>query len=305
MDWCKVGAMPIVVGLDCGGSTSRALATDESGKAAWRSQAGAANLATTDREVLEANIRSLLAGCPPVDAVCGCFAGLLTSEDSDAAKSLLRELVPYALVRAEPDFVAALWSAPEGVDVVVVAGTGSLVCSRDGPGWNKSGGGGYLLGDPGSGFRFGLAALKHFLQDPAAASGHLCSEVQRLYGTTDPQTVIARTYRPAPAVKRIAGLMSAFAEDFSQHQAYALESAQTELAQLANQVICHTQRYFPGLNSVTVGLTGGVWKIAKPLAKRFADELERSETARKWKTVQLAKPPVEGAAKLARQMLTT
>src|SRR5262249_47577599 len=76
---------------------------------------------------------------------------------------------PGADSQGAPDYVAAFLAAPRGTDACIVAGTGSVVCSRaaDG-GYRVSGGRGWILGDHGSAARLGRAALEHFVNHPAA-----------------------------------------------------------------------------------------------------------------------------------------
>src|SRR5436309_909319 len=109
--------MSVFVGLDCGGSSSRVLAIDDSGKAVFRGHGGPANLLSTPKASVLCNLKAATAGCPRPESVCGCFAGLVDEELRQRALDDLRRLFPRAkLFRAEPDYVAALAACGPGTD---------------------------------------------------------------------------------------------------------------------------------------------------------------------------------------------
>ncbi|HEY0867548.1 MAG TPA: BadF/BadG/BcrA/BcrD ATPase family protein, partial [Fimbriimonas sp.] len=201
--------MSVFVGLDCGGSSSRVVAMDERGKILFQGQSGAANLVSTPENRLRRNLASATRGCPAASHVCGCFAGLINRETWERGIDRLREIFPAAQVRAEPDYTAALYASPPDTDVCVIAGTGSLVCSKSESGIVKSGGRGYILGDQGSGFHYGRDALVHFLNHPGSASRALSDEIERLFGSPDEGTIVAAVYRTAPPSTLLAKLVRA------------------------------------------------------------------------------------------------
>ena len=84
--------MGVYVGLDCGGSSCRALGVTATGDVVHQGQAGPANILSTPRGRLKENLRRALEGCPPADVVCGCFAGLLTQADRDLAHHMLEDV---------------------------------------------------------------------------------------------------------------------------------------------------------------------------------------------------------------------
>ena len=120
--------MAVFLGLDCGGSSCRAVAVNTSGAILHQGQAGPANLANTPPGRLQNHLYRATENSPAPDFVCGCFAGLLTADDRSRANDILARTFPSAKVRSEPDYYAALM-ASEDADVCVVAGTGSVVCS--------------------------------------------------------------------------------------------------------------------------------------------------------------------------------
>ena len=192
--------MAVYVGLDCGGSSTRVVAVDELGSVLYQGQGGSANLASTPEKLLANNLRKATVDCPQPTGVCGCFAGLLTKDDRERGELHLRHLFPYAAVRAEPDYAAALFANEPFPDLCVICGTGSLICSRAEGNVVKSGGGGYILGDIGSAYQFGRDALRHFLYSPQEPSSRLVKAVEEFFTSTEANQVIAKVYRtPSPA----------------------------------------------------------------------------------------------------------
>ena len=293
--------MPVFLGLDCGGSSTRAVAVDSQGTRIFAGQAGAGNLANTPQDQLRRNLRMATQNCPIPDFVCGCFAGLMDDEGRRQAKQLLKEIFPNAAVRAEPDFVATL-KACEGTDICVIAGTGSLVCSSNAGMPVKSGGRGYLLGDEGSAYRFGRDALNSYLDAPEKASEKLTTEIENLFGTREPSQVIVRLYRSRTPAGLLAKLVKPLAADAKAGIPYALQSMEDNLLALSRVVKGHVDMYFPGAGSVTMTLAGGLWKSSGMFKQSFALQLSRTMADLELQIDTIKRPPVEGAVELAKEI---
>jgi glucosamine kinase len=295
--------MSIFVGLDCGGSSSRVLAVDSDGKVLFHGQSGAANLASTPEPRLARNLANATQGCPAADYVCGGFAGLVTEELRQKAILYLAKLFPGARVRAEPDYSAALFSCPDGTDVCVVSGTGSLVCSRDERGGVvKSGGRGYVLGDEGSGFQFGRDALIHYLNNPTRSSAVLGALVEETFGTTQEGEIIAQVYRSGAVATLLAKLSKAVVADAKAGESYAIESVGRNTERLAGVVRQHVESRFPGRRHLGVSLVGGTWKSGTPIRDRFEQHLRELFSGMHIELFQATRPPIYGAVELAKEM---
>jgi N-acetylglucosamine kinase-like BadF-type ATPase len=294
--------MPLFLGLDCGGSSSRALAVDESGEVVFQAQGGPANLVSTPAKKLENSLRQATLNCPPVDFVCGCFAGLLTKEDEERAKNYLSSLFPKAQIRATPDYAAALYASDEGTDVCVIAGTGSLVCSRGAQGIAKSGGRGYLLGDDGSAFQYGRAALMSYLAAPAKASPQLTSTIHKLFGKTEPE-IVSRLYRAGSPQAGLAKLAKACGVDAAHGVAYAVEALETQSSALAHIVSGHIGQNLPGQSRLGICLAGGLWQTSGVYQETFMKELNQIANGIEFDVQRIQNPPVWGAARLAKEMV--
>lgn len=288
--------MPVYLGLDCGGSSCRALALDDGDEPVFLAQGGSANLLSTRPQTLHRSLERALTGVPEVDIVCACFAGLINAEQRDRALELIKEFLPAPRVVVEPDYAAALRACVEGTEVCIIAGTGSIVCSRSEGALRKSGGGGWLLGDEGSGFRYGRRALLAYVREPSSVSERTRDAVDRIFQTADPSEVVAKVYQsPAPGAL-VASLAASLFRDADTRLPYAINGIAEETKALAEIVFRHIERYPP--RKLTFGLAGSVWK--KGLVRdAFVASLQAMVKAE----ISIAKsemPPVRGAALLAR-----
>lgn len=294
--------MPLFLGLDCGGSTCRALLGDERGTVHFKGQAGAANIAATPPRLLQANLQKALYGCPKPDVVCGCFAGLLTQEDGERAGRLLGDLFPSAQVVTFPDYAAA--HAASDADLTVVAGTGSVVCSRIDGKFVKTGGRGYVLGDEGSGFRYGRASLLHYLEvGPASASPALREAVARHLGSTEEPAAVAALYRAGSPQAKLSRITDAFVADWERGESYAKMYLAEESDRLAETVAKHVRTFHAGKAGLNGSLAGGLWRASR----RFQEALEASIANGVCESqvifTPLKRAPVLGALNLAMEVM--
>lgn len=294
--------MSVYVGLDCGGSSSRVLAVDETGKILFQGQSGAANLVSTPEGRLRKNLGNATNGCPIPDFVCGCFAGLINDSVRARGLSILQDTFPESSnFRAEPDYTAALFAAEEA-DVCVIAGTGSLICSRENGNIVKSGGRGYILGDEGSGYSFGRDVLMTYLSDPTLVSNSALRSIQEVFGSTEETTIITGVYKaPSPATI-LARLVKALGHDAAEGRPYAVASVEYHTTQLANLFVKHIIDHHSGAKKLSVSLSGGVWKAAAIFKETFREVLNRSLPDVEFDIRRLTKPPLYGAVELAKEM---
>lgn len=294
--------MAIFLGLDCGGSSSRALALDDVGNRVYERSSGSANLSSTPFNRLRRNIATVLNGAPAPTSVCGCFAGLIDEETHQTGLSLLREAFPYAKLAAVPDFAAAFHAFEEPQDVCIIAGTGSVVCSSIEGVMVRSGGRGYLLGDQGSAYTFGRDAFNRYLDNPAEAGPALTAAVLEEFQTTEPTEALRRLYAGAPA-PMLARLAKAVAHDQRAGCTYANEIMEKNFGELAKIVKAHVERYLPQRRNLRVGLAGGLWRGSSNLRDAMMTALERTMPGTPFILTPIKRPPVYGAVVLAKELM--
>ncbi len=294
--------MPIYLGFDCGGTSTRALALNDDQEVVFEGQSGPANWSSTPREEFLNHLTEAAQGAPKVDAAVICAAGVLTPQDRQELSRLGSSLLGIPLVDARPDYHAALAACPEDVTCCVIAGTGSLVFShRDGD-YLKSGGGGPLLGDHGSAFAVGRMALSLALfggkQGPGISDRFWLS-VEELFGTRSRDEVPSVIYRcptPAALVAKLANVVAVDYEDGIDYAKNVINSQQRELAGIVQRHLWdHHRDQMPW----HVYLTGGLWSISPVYRKQFERSLRLLSGGRNAVIRKLAEPPARGAARLA------
>jgi len=287
----------VAVGIDAGGSRTRARATRQ-GAVVYEGSGGPGNPLTADSETVRASYSAALAGCPTAATVAACVSGARGQAQREQIAGLLAGRFPGADIQVAPDYVAAFLAAPRGTDACIVAGTGSVVCSRaaDG-GYRVSGGRGWILGDHGSAARLGRAALEHFVNHPAAVPASFTAAIGEIFGDSDWRSVVraVQTARnPAPLLARAAPLLTAAAQT---RQPWATELLDAEMTALAATAARHIEQHIHGAPEVRLALCGGVW--ASQIARSsLTSALTRASGCRVIVTRSLS-DPIEGAVRLA------
>lgn len=277
---------------------------DPGGNTLFEGQSGPANWASTPQKTLVGNLRQATAGAPRAEAVCACFAGLLTPDDKKRAEIELSVLFPGAKIEARPDYHAALAACPDGTDCCVIAGTGSTVFSWRGAEVVKSGGGGYLLGDRGSAFRYGRAVVQRFFEQPNDVSERVLSAIEANFGTRDVSAVVAEVYRRSSPPAFLATFATTLAEEAEAGEGYAQSLIAEESRELASIVAKHLDQFAPGSDSPYIVLAGGLWQSHASYRPAFESALAGALEPRSPRVSLLETPAVVGAARLARRLIS-
>jgi glucosamine kinase len=234
----------IVVGVDAGGSRTIAAVTrgDEApqtfaGRPANPNVCGVAEAL----EAIAGAVTGVLRG-DRADAIAAGVAGAGRPETASALAAGLRERFPQARVAVTDDAQMALRGAvPAGDGIVLIAGTGSVAyaeaCGRS----FRAGGGGYALGDDGSGYAVGSSALKLLMRrfEGRAGPDRFLDAVAASIGAASTTDVIDYVYgAPAPVstVAGIAQLVLDFADAGERSAAKIVQVAALELFELVHCV---------------------------------------------------------------------
>lgn len=290
----------VIVGIDAGGSSTRARGV-RLGALVHEGAGGPGNPLMASTETIRASYKAALDGCPAATRVAACVSGGGGDDQRALVAALLADRFPHADVHVVPDYVAAFLAAPPGSDACIVAGTGSVVCSRaaDG-GFLVSGGRGWILGDHGGAARLGRAALEHYVADVRSVPASFAAAVRQLLGDSDWRSVVRAVHsapNPAPLLALAAPLLTAAAED---GQRWAVEQLGAEMTALAATAADHFDQHLAGTSSVRVALSGGVW--ASPAAQSALLAALEQVSQRPLTVSRSLADPLEGAIRLARSM---
>ncbi len=295
-----------VIGVDGGGTKTRALIGDLSGRVLGRGEAGPSNVqavgvaatyAALDAAVAAALDDASVRGAP--QALCLGMAGAGRAADRAVIERWAAARFPEAAVRVVHDGQLVLVAGtPEGWGVAVISGTGSLVYGSDPTGAEaRAGGWGYLLGDEGSGYALGRAALRAVTRaaDGRGRSTSLTDAVLAHWSLEAPEALIAHVYGGGVEredVTALAPLVLEVAQDDAVARAI-LEDAGRELALAAQAVIDRLALPAP----VPCALAGGVLLHSEIVRASLKTILDAAGVAAR--PVTRVSEPVEGAIKLA------
>jgi N-acetylglucosamine kinase-like BadF-type ATPase len=303
---------PLYVGLDLGGSGTRAALADAEGSVLATGRGGPSGIAATaaGRRLLA---RSLDAALAPIAArvgssPCVVHAGTRGLSLPGRRDTLLLELgtrFSNAEIHVSNDALIALWGGLAGrPGVAVLAGTGSIALARAADGREgRAGGWGYLLGDEGSGYWLGREAIAAYLQvlEGRRTAGPLAARIASATGARTVPEGIAWVNSGDNPVARLAGLAPLVSEAVDAGDEVArgiLCRAGQALADLAAAAVGQI-RPKGALDRVQVACCGGVWAagaaLTAPFREALADRLPGATVS------PPLLPPVAGAIVLAMQ----
>ncbi len=233
----------ILVGVDAGGTSTRAVAVSEEGRRIGAARGGPAAL--YERTLAEAaqTIAAVVSEATHREAAEAVVAGVSGAADQKLAAALQRALHAHRmgnLIQVVPDAAIALEGAlPGQAGIVVIAGTGSVAWGRNESGTAaRAGGWGYLL-DRGSGIDIGRRVLQTLLRssEEGRSEGLLWSLVAQVLSVAHPEGLAqaARTLR-APDLAALAAPALTAAADGDGVAAQIVNAAADQLAQAARVV---------------------------------------------------------------------
>jgi N-acetylglucosamine kinase-like BadF-type ATPase len=299
---------PIAVGVDAGGTSTTAVAACAegllescSGEAANASSLGFDRAAATIAEV----VAGTLSGETPA-VICVGAAGAGRAEVADGLRTALQRQFPGAHVCVCDDARIALRAAvPTGDGFVLIAGTGSIAYGEVADASYRAGGYGYLLGDEGSGFAIGAAAVRSTLRafDGRAPRDPFVNEVAaalEAHGTSDILQRVYRSSNPVSTLAALAPLVLTAADRGERIANKIVQNAALELYDLIKSVV-RTAGVVEG--ALPIVLAGGLLRVNSLLTylleTRLANELPLMEVRKN------APEPHFGALALAQGMLAT
>lgn len=286
----------MIVGIDIGGSKTRALALS-GGKVIGEALAGSANLQSVTEEQAKtvfADIFSQL-NYDDISRVSAGSAGVDTEEGAQTLIRLLRPYAPHAHITAVHDTQLILAAGGLTAGIAVISGTGSVAWGKRADGTTaRVGGWGYLLGDEGSGYGVSRSAVRHALSlsdrgdPPDALSRRFTSEC----GVTEPAQLLDHFYAHSERRywAKMAGLVFDLAAAGDEAAKVITRQTAIDLAALIEGVCI---RLGPGLPVVL----GGGLLVNQP--GLVADIIERTRTTGVSDIAVLQREPVFGALALA------
>jgi N-acetylglucosamine kinase len=212
--------MDIYLGIDGGGTSTRAILVNRAGEILGLGQAGPSNYNDTGLVVAQANLVTATAAAwadygetmrPADSAFVGC-AGLKSSIDFSRLRAVAEDtgLVRTGDVVAVNDLHNALSGGLGGEPgIALIAGTGSNCLGRDANGETfMCGGWGWLIDGPGSGFGLGIAGMQAAVRaaDGRGEPTRLLESILAFWGLSEINELNVRLYVEAWTIDEVARL---------------------------------------------------------------------------------------------------
>jgi N-acetylglucosamine kinase-like BadF-type ATPase len=300
--------VPHVLGIDAGGTKTVCLLADDTGQILSSARRGGANLQAAGELQVEKILHEVMdeaIGNRQVvpSAICLGIAGVDRPDDSAVVRAIMKRIGYKARVLVVNDALVALEAgAPGEPGVVVISGTGSISYGRNARGEAaRSGGWGYVLGDEGSGYWIGRAALRAVLResDHRGPKTALSSLLLQHFGVPEAQGLIHEVYHSNLKPAAIGSLAKCVQAAFSQGDSVAIGILRGAADELEASALSVARRLNLVGTSFTFILAGGIFRAVPWLEQ----EMERRlPVASPHSRVQLLdREPAEGAVALALQ----
>ncbi len=298
--------MTYVLGLDAGGTTTVCLLADADGAAVASARGSGANLQAVGELAVEKVLHEVMEEAiggrdVTIAAICLGIAGVDRPDDHAVIRGIMKRIGRQARVLIVNDALVALEAgAPGAPGVVVISGTGSIAYGRNGAGEAaRAGGWGYVLGDEGSGYWIGRAALRAVLREsdrrgPATALTRL---LLSHFGVAQAQGLIHEVYHTSLQPAAIGSLAKCVQQAFSEGDGVAIGILRTAADELEGSALSVARRLdLPG-RAFTFILAGGIFRAVPWLQQELARRLPVSAPGSLVRL--LDREPAEGAVALA------
>jgi glucosamine kinase len=271
--------MPYLIGIDGGGTRTTLALADGTGRELLR-RTGPAGLVDPRRpaataEMLEGLVKEAFqaAGVEgPAEVLCAGLAGVGSRAEREVVETSLRRSGIARRVLVRSDGETALEGALEGgPGILLIAGTGSIGYGRGEDGRvARCGGWGLIVGDEGSGYAIGRAALARALHavDGRGPDTRLLPELLEALGLSVPDSIPPWAAR---AEKSEIAALAVYALRLSATDAVAAEIVRDAARDLAAHAVALHSRLGPGSATAAVVLHGGV--AGDPV---FTDRMEEA-----------------------------
>ncbi len=299
----------LCLGIDSGGSRTRAALCDERGQELARADGPTVKLLRVSREEAERRLDALLAGlygragtrAGDIARTCAGLSGFSVPWLREQMSAMLHARTGHVPLLAGDEQIAmaaARGGHPAGEPIVLVmAGTGSHAIAEAGGHSAHAGGWGPALGDEGGGTWIGheaaRLALRTFDADAARKPGALLHALMSAWGTGDVADFVAQAHAPEADFATLARAVAAAANNGDVDANAVLMLAGEELARL---VVLAAGRL--GNLPVRVAWTGSILRDVPQVRESLEEKLRAA-----WPSAALDRAetdPLAGALAMAR-----
>jgi N-acetylglucosamine kinase-like BadF-type ATPase len=236
----------------------------------------------------------------PISRAVLSIAGTLDSEVRRQFTAWANEQELALQITVVPDFLPVLAAGtPHCSGVALIAGTGSAAFARS-PGGRTClcGGWGYLLGDEGSGYAIGRAALRGALDERELdkTSSDLSAKLLHRFNVDSVRELTRAVYRspdPRATIASTAALVLETADSGDPFAVAIVDEAARDLAALAARSANAVEL---GAGPIALAVTGGVLVSSARMRSQLLRELQNSGTSA---VLNVVAEPLDGCLRLA------
>ncbi len=297
-----------VLGIDAGGTKTVCMLADEQGAVLAEARSGGANLQASGELYVEKVLHEVMEeaigdrAIVPA-AICLGIAGVDRPDDFAVIRAIMKRIGYKARVLVVNDALVALEAgAPGQPGVVIISGTGSICYGRNADGTAaRSGGWGYVLGDEGSGYWIGRAAVRAVLrqEDRRGPATALTPMLLEHFGVPRPQGLIHEIYHSNLKPAAIGALARSVQAAFNEGDEVAIGILRGAANELESSALSVARRLKLVGQPFTFLLAGGIFRavpwLQEELQRRLPVAAPRSQVR------LLEVEPATGAVALALQ----
>ncbi|MEO5895466.1 MAG: BadF/BadG/BcrA/BcrD ATPase family protein [Vicinamibacterales bacterium] len=298
--------MLYVLGIDAGGTKTVCQLADGEGRILSEARSTGANLQAVGELEVEKVLHEVMdeaIGDRPIvpGAICLGIAGVDRPDDAAVVRAIMKRIGYKARVLVVNDALVALEAgAPGQPGVVIISGTGSISYGRNARGESaRSGGWGYVLGDEGSGYWIGRAALRAVLReaDKRGPKTALTPLLLEHFGVTQAQGLIHEVYHTNLKPTAIGALARSVAAAFAHGDAAAIGILRAAADELESAALSVARRLGLVGDAFVFILAGGIFRAVGWLEQELASRLPLSAPGSRVRL--LDREPAAGAVALA------
>ncbi|ALM74484.1 BadF/BadG/BcrA/BcrD ATPase family protein [Thermococcus barophilus] len=275
----------IFLGIDCGGTKTRAVAIDENKNVVGEGKGGPGNPNSSPIEVVEESIKTAVfqavsrSDTEKIRAVCISAAGTLGG-NSKLFEKIIEKILPNARIIVKGDYeVAYIACFNFKPGIVFIAGTGSIAYGMNEEGESvRVGGWGHLVGDEGSSYWVGREGIVKALRayDGRENRTLLTAYVLEYFNAHTPDGIIRAIYsskNPKTLIGGFAPYVIKAAKEGDKTAYFILKDASREIA-TAYRAAAERLGFkdVRGKLAITGGLYFGAKDILKPMIEDMLKE---------------------------------
>ncbi len=296
-----------VIGIDAGGTKTVCQLADADGRLVVETRGPGANLQAAGElqvekvlhDVMDRAIEECQCGMPA--AICLGMAGVDREDDSRVVWGIMRRIGYKARLVVVNDALIALEAGiGDGPGIVLISGTGSIAYGRNSAGGAaRAGGWGYVLGDEGSGYWIGRAAIRAVLREadrrgaPTLLTGLLLDHFE----AKRPQDLLHAVYYRGVKPPEIAALAPYVQQAFNEGDEVAAGIMDGTARELAGYAVSVARRLQMLEDPFTLLLSGGIFRGLHWLVQEVPERLHVEATRAQVRL--LDREPAVGAVRLA------